>query len=108
MGCRSHRSGDYEPDLERAQVRGRAPRRGFVRVEASQAVVVVRDHGIGIPEDEQSKIFGPFARVVAAKHHAGLGLGLWIAQQIVQASGGRIKVDSRPEQGSTFTVELPL
>ena len=79
-----------------------------VRVEASQAVVVVRDHGIGIPEDEQSKIFGPFARVVAAKHHVGLGLGLWIAQQIVQASGGRIKVDSRPEQGSTFTVELPL
>jgi signal transduction histidine kinase len=79
-----------------------------VRVEVSQAVVVVRDHGIGIPEDEQSKIFGPFARVVAAKHHAGLGLGLWIAQQIVQASGGRIKVDSRPEQGSTFTVELPL
>jgi signal transduction histidine kinase len=79
-----------------------------VRVEVSQAVVVVRDHGIGIPKDEQSKIFGPFARVVAAKHHAGLGLGLWIAQQIVQASGGRIKVDSRPEQGSTFTVELPL
>ena len=79
-----------------------------VRVEASQAVVVVRDHGIGIPEDEQSKIFGPFARVVAAKHHVGLGLGLWIAQQIVQASGGRIKVDSRLEQGSTFTVELPL
>jgi signal transduction histidine kinase len=79
-----------------------------VRVEASQAVVVVRDHGIGIPEDEQSKIFGPFARVVAAKHHAGLGLGLWIAQQFVQASGGRIKVNSRPGQGSTFSVELPL
>ena len=79
-----------------------------VRVEASQAVVVVRDHGIGIPEDEQTKIFGPFARVVTARHHAGLGLGLWIAQQIVQASGGRISVDSRPEQGSTFTVELPL
>ena len=78
-----------------------------VRVEASQAVVVVRDHGIGIPEDEQSKIFGPFAPVLAATHHAGLGLGLWIAQQIVQANGGRIKVDSRPEHGSTFTVELP-
>jgi signal transduction histidine kinase len=78
-----------------------------VRAEASQAVVVVRDHGIGIPEDERSKIFGPFAPVRTATHHAGLGLGLWIAQQIVQASGGRIKVDSRPEQGSTFTVELP-
>jgi signal transduction histidine kinase len=79
-----------------------------IRVEASQAVVVVRDHGIGIPPDEQSKIFGPFAPVLAATHHAGLGLGLWIAQQIVKAAGGRIKVDSRPEQGSTFTVELPL
>ncbi len=78
-----------------------------VHVEASQAVVVVRDHGIGIPEDERSKIFGPFAPVRTATHHAGLGLGLWIAQQIVQASGGRITVDSWPEQGSTFTVELP-
>ena len=79
-----------------------------VRVEASQAVVVVRDHGIGIPDEEQSKIFGPFAPVLAATHHAGLGLGLWIAEQIVEASGGRIRVNSRPEQGSTFTVELPL
>jgi len=79
-----------------------------VRAEASQAVVVVRDHGIGIPEDERSRIFGPFARAFAATHHAGLGLGLWIAEQIVEASGGRIRVNSRPEQGSTFTVELPL
>jgi signal transduction histidine kinase len=79
-----------------------------VRVEASHAVIVVRDHGIGIQEDEQSKIFGPFARALAARHHAGLGLGLWITQQIVQASGGCIKVDSEPEEGSTFTVELPL
>jgi len=63
---------------------------------------------IGIPEDERSKIFGPFARAFAATHHAGLGLGLWIAEQIVEASGGRIRVNSRPEQGSTFTVELPL
>lgn len=79
-----------------------------VRAEASRAMVVVRDHGVGIPADEQDKIFGPFARAVTASHHVGLGLGLWIAQQIVQASGGRITVDSRPEEGSTFTVELPL
>jgi signal transduction histidine kinase len=79
-----------------------------VRAEASQAVVVVRDHGIGIPDDAQRKIFGPFSRAVTAKHHEGLGMGLWIAHQIVQASGGRITVDSRPEHGSTFTVELPL
>ena len=79
-----------------------------VRAETSHAVIVVRDHGIGIPDDEQTKIFGPFTRAVAAKHHEGLGLGLWVAHQIVQASGGRIKVDSRPQKGSTFTVELPL
>ena len=79
-----------------------------VRAGTSHAVIVVRDHGVGIPDDEQSKIFGPFTRAVAAKHHEGLGLGLWVAHQIVQASGGRIKVDSRPKEGSTFTVELPL
>ena len=79
-----------------------------VRAEGSWARIVVRDHGVGIPVEEQSKIFGPFARAVAARHHAGLGLGLWISEQIVRASGGRITVDSRPEEGSTFTVELPL
>jgi signal transduction histidine kinase len=79
-----------------------------VRAERSRALVVIRDHGVGIPDEEQGKICGPFARAVAARHHAGLGLGLWISEQIVQASGGRIKVDSRPEEGSTFTVELPL
>jgi len=79
-----------------------------VRAEGSWALVVIRDHGVGIPDAEQSKIFGPFARAVAARHHAGLGLGLWISEQIVQASGGRIRVDSRLGEGSTFTVELPL
>ena len=79
-----------------------------VRAETSRAVFMVRDHGVGIPDDEQSKVFGPFARAATAKHHAGLGLGLWIAQQIVQASGGRITVESRLDEGSTFTVELPL
>jgi signal transduction histidine kinase len=79
-----------------------------VRAEGSWALVVVRDHGVGIPDEEQNKTFGPFARAVTARHHAGLGLGLWISEQIVEASGGRIKVDSRPEEGSTFTVELPL
>jgi signal transduction histidine kinase len=79
-----------------------------VRAEPSRAVLVVRDHGIGIPQDEQAKIFGPFAHAVAVKHHEGLGLGLWIAREILNASGGRIKVDSRPGEGSTFTVELLL
>jgi signal transduction histidine kinase len=78
-----------------------------VRGEDGRAVLVVRDHGVGIPPQEQTKIFAPFARAVAASHHAGLGLGLWITHQIVRASGGTITADSRPGAGSTFTVELP-
>jgi signal transduction histidine kinase len=78
-----------------------------VRGDTSLATLTVRDHGVGIPDDELSKVFGPFARAATARHHAGLGLGLWIVQQIVQASGGRITVDSRLHEGSTFTVELP-
>jgi signal transduction histidine kinase len=78
-----------------------------VRGEATRALLVVRDHGVGIPDAEQDKVFGPFARATTARYHPGLGLGLWIAQQIVQASAGRISLDSRVEEGSTFTVELP-
>jgi signal transduction histidine kinase len=78
-----------------------------LRGEERRATLVVRDRGIGIPPDERDKIFAPFARAVAARHHAGLGLGLWITQQIVVASGGSITVDSQPGEGSTFTVELP-
>ena len=79
-----------------------------VRTQGSQAIVVVRDHGVGIPADELQRIFGPFTRATTARYHAGLGLGLWIAQQIALASGGRILVESRPDNGSTFTLELPL
>ena len=78
-----------------------------VHGEPAHARLVVRDHGVGIPADEQDKVFGPFARATTARYHPGLGLGLWIVQQIVQASPGRITLDSRVEEGSTFTVELP-
>jgi len=78
-----------------------------VRAEAERAVLIVRDRGIGIAPQIRSKIFGPFSGAVSTRHHAGLGLGLWITNQIVRASGGNITVDSRPDEGSTFTVELP-
>jgi signal transduction histidine kinase len=78
-----------------------------VRSEADRAVLIVRDRGIGIAPQIQSKIFGPFSGAVSSRHHAGLGLGLWITHQIVRASGGSIAVESRPDEGSTFTVELP-
>jgi len=81
-----------------------------LRVTAADAsyTVEVQDTGVGIPDEEQDKVFRPFERAATARHHAGLGLGLWIAQQIAQTSGGGITVQSRVGEGSTFRVELPL
>jgi signal transduction histidine kinase len=72
------------------------------------AQLQVRDHGIGIAPEAHGKIFGRFERAVSDRHYGGFGLGLWIVRQIVDASGGRIWFDTQPDQGTTFTVELPL
>jgi PAS domain S-box-containing protein len=72
-----------------------------------RARLVVRDHGIGIPPEHQRRIFERFERAASTRHYGGFGLGLWIARQIVEASGGTIRVESEPGQGSTFVVELP-
>ena len=69
--------------------------------------VVVRDHGIGIAPEHQRRIFERFERAASARHYGGFGLGLWIARQIVEASGGTITVESAAGAGSTFIVELP-
>jgi signal transduction histidine kinase len=67
----------------------------------------VADEGIGIAPEDQRRVFERFERAASARHYGGLGLGLWIARQIVEASSGEIRVESRPGAGSTFTVELP-
>jgi signal transduction histidine kinase len=66
----------------------------------------VRDRGIGIAPENQRRIFERFERA-ASRNYGGLGLGLYISRQIVEAHGGRISVESEPGQGSTFTVRLP-
>ncbi len=70
----------------------------------------VSDHGIGIPQEEQARIFEQFYRIEKAggRLFGGLGLGLSIARHIAERHGGRIGVESRPGQGSTFRVTLPL
>jgi signal transduction histidine kinase len=68
---------------------------------------VVKDHGIGIPGAMKERVFLPFERAVSAHHYGGLGLGLYIAQSIVDGLGGSIQVESRLGEGSVFTVELP-
>jgi PAS domain S-box-containing protein len=67
----------------------------------------IRDHGIGIPAEHQGRIFERFERAVSDRHYGGLGLGLWIVRQIVDAFGGTIEVQSQAGEGSTFTVLLP-
>jgi len=81
-----------------------------VRVYAQdgEARVEVRDHGIGISEDNQKRIFQQFERVSANHVAAGLGLGLFISEQIVTAHGGAISVESRIDEGALFRVSLPL
>jgi heavy metal sensor kinase len=74
------------------------------------AELVVRDTGIGISEADQQRVFDRFYRVDKARSRAlgGAGLGLSIVRWIVDVHGGAITIDSVPNQGSTFTVQLPL
>jgi signal transduction histidine kinase len=74
------------------------------------AIIRVRDTGIGIPKEEQEKIFKRFYRVdkSRSKETGGVGLGLSIAEWIAQIHHGRIEVESELNHGSTFTVYLPL
>jgi PAS domain S-box-containing protein len=85
-----------------------APVELTVERAGASARVSVADHGIGIAPEDVARIFGKFERAVSARHYGGLGLGLFIARQIVEAHSGSIHVESTPGKGSTFTVELPL
>jgi heavy metal sensor kinase len=83
-----------------------------VTVEKNEnaAWVKIRDTGIGIPKEEQEKIFKRFYRMDKSRSRetGGVGLGLSIAEWIVRAHHGRIEVDSELNKGSTFTVYLPV
>ncbi len=71
------------------------------------ARIVVRDQGIGVAPEELERIFGRFERAVSSREYGGLGLGLFLTKQIVEAHGGTIRVESQPGAGATFTVLLP-
>lgn len=83
----------------------------IVRAERvnGETVTSVTDRGIGIPPDELSAVFERFHRGkdVSTNHYGGLGLGLYIARQIVERHGGRIWVESDDARGTTFAFRLP-
>ena len=72
--------------------------------ERSAAEVSIADTGPGIPEDLRGKIFEPFF----STKEEGIGLGLPIAQRIVEEHGGEVRVESKVGQGTTFTIALPI
>ncbi len=84
---------------------------GCIQVSATQyelfCRIDVRDNGIGIAEEEQAQIFGRFYRGRQVREQEGLGIGLYLAREIVQKQGGYLKLSSRPGQGSTFSLYLP-
>jgi two-component system, OmpR family, sensor kinase len=79
-----------------------------VRGVDRSAVLTVKDRGIGIAPEDVARIFDRFERAVSVRHYGGLGLGLFIVRQLAEAHGGSVAVESRPGEGSTFTVRLPM
>ncbi len=75
--------------------------------EGPLSVIAVKDNGIGIPEISQTEIFRAFQRS-HPEHTSGEGLGLTIVRRIVERHGGKIWLESRPGQGTTFFVTLPV
>jgi signal transduction histidine kinase len=78
--------------------------------ETKTALLSVRDAGIGIPTDQQARIFGRFERADNARAHGigGTGLGLYLCREIVERHEGRIWFESVEGEGSTFFIALPI
>jgi PAS domain S-box-containing protein len=78
-----------------------------LRDHGERVSIAVRDEGIGIAPEDRERVLGRFERAVSSSHYGGLGLGLYIANEIARAHGGSIVIDSQPGKGATFTLTLP-
>jgi signal transduction histidine kinase len=79
-----------------------------LRCEESGVLLTVVDHGIGIRPEDRTRIFERFERAVSMRNYGGLGLGLWMTRQVVEAHQGAIRVEETPGGGATFEILLPL
>ncbi len=86
----------------------KAPIEISIEQKENQAVLAIKDHGIGIASKDQKRIFDRFERAISANQVSGFGLGLYIIQRIATEHGGSVHLESESGRGSTFTVELPL
>jgi signal transduction histidine kinase len=87
-----------------------SPVRVVLESPGDEVVIAVHDRGVGIAEDDLPRVFEPFYRVdrSRSKDTGGYGIGLSLVKRIVEAHGGRIRVESAPGQGSEFIVQLPV
>jgi signal transduction histidine kinase len=74
----------------------------------SKGILTVRDHGNGVRPADRERVFRRFERAANVRQSSGLGLGLFISRQIIEAHGGRIGLDDAEGDGACFVVELPL
>jgi PAS domain S-box-containing protein len=79
-----------------------------LREQDDVAVLEVRDRGPGLPEGREAELFGRFERAASMQHYAGLGLGLYVVDQIVRAHGGTASAANAAGGGARFRVELPV
>jgi signal transduction histidine kinase len=80
----------------------------WVDARGGQAWLAVRDRGEGMAPADVQRVLGRYERATSHRRHGGLGLGLYVVGQIIEAHGGHVQVDTRPGSGATFTVTLPL
>jgi signal transduction histidine kinase len=86
---------------------GRGPIEVSIDGGATRTTITVRDHGPGVPLRERERIFGRFEYADARTAGSGLGLGLYVAREIVEAHGGRLTVGTPPGGGAAFEIDLP-
>jgi len=92
----------YSPDADNVEV--------YIDGNKEHAIIKVKDHGIGIDKKDQNRIFERFYRVEGKSEqtYPGFGIGLFIANEIIQRHTGTISVKSEKGKGTVFTVTLPL